>query len=76
MKLPQQHGKNPLKRYWIHEETTTLMLNNRICNTEKLKSIIHKFHVSRACGIDEIFCEHIAYAEPSVCLYPISLFHV
>jgi len=43
---------------------------------DKLGSPSHKLSPIRAAGEDEIFAEHIAYADPSMCFYHSNLFNV
>ena len=45
-----------------------------MCNSFKIKSLLHKLPLNRAAGKDEIFAEHIFYADSSVCNHLSSLF--
>jgi len=48
----------------------------RICNSYKIKSLLHKIPLDHVAGNDGIFAEHIFYADSSVCDYLSSLFNV
>ena len=47
-----------------------------MCNSFKIKSLLHKLPLNRAAGKDGIFAEHISYADSSVCNHLSSLFNV
>ena len=47
-----------------------------MCNSFKIKSLLHKLPLNRAAGKDGIFAEHIFYADSSVCNHLSSLFNV
>jgi len=47
-----------------------------MCNSYKIKSLLHGLPLDRAAGKDGIFPEHILYADASVCDYLSSLFNV
>jgi len=47
-----------------------------MCNSFKIKSLLHKLPLNRAAGKDGIFAEHIFYADSSVCNHLGSLFKV
>jgi len=47
-----------------------------MCKSFKIKSLLHKLPLNRAAGKDGIFAEHIFYADSSVCSYLSSLFNV
>jgi len=48
-------------------------IDELMCNSFKIKSLLHELPLNRAAGI---FAEHIAYADSSVCNHLSSLFHV
>ena len=47
-----------------------------MCNSFKVKALLHKQPLNRAAGKNGIFAEHIFYADLSVCNYLSSLFNV
>jgi len=47
-----------------------------MCNSFKIKSLLHKLPLDRAAGKDGIFAEHILYADSSVCSHLSNLFNV
>ena len=47
-----------------------------MCNSFKIKSLLHKLPLNRSSGKDGIFAEHIFYADSSVCNHLSSLFNV
>ena len=47
-----------------------------MCNSFKIKSLLHKLPLNRAAGKDSIFAEHIFYADSIVCNHLSSLFNV
>jgi len=47
-----------------------------MCNSFKIKSLLHKLPLNRAAGKDGIFGEHNFYADSSVCNHLSSLFNV
>ena len=51
-------------------------IDELICNSFKIKSLLHKLPLNRAAGKDGIFAEHIFYADSSVCNHLSSLFNV
>jgi len=51
-------------------------IDELMCNSFKIKSLLHKPPLSRAAGKDVIFAEHIFYADSSVCNHLSSLFNV
>ena len=51
-------------------------IDELICNSFKIKSLLHKLPLNRAAGKDGIFAEHIFYADSSVCNHLSSLFDV
>ena len=51
-------------------------IDELMCNSYKIKSLLHKLPLNRAAGKDGIFAEHIFYADSSVCNHLRSLFIV
>jgi len=51
-------------------------IDELMCNSFKIKSLLHKLPLDRAAGEDGIFSEQIFYADPSVCSHLSSLFNV
>ena len=51
-------------------------IDELMCNSFKIKSLLHKLPLNRAAGKDGIFAEHISYADSSVCNHLSSLFNV
>ena len=51
-------------------------IDELMCNSFKIKSMLHKLLLNRAVGKDGIFAEHIFHADSSVCNYLSSLFDV
>jgi len=51
-------------------------INDLICNSYKIKSVLHELPLDHAAGKDGMFAEHILFASASVCGYLSSLFHV
>ena len=51
-------------------------IDELMCNSFKIKSLLHKQPLNRAAGKDGIFAEHISYADSSVCNHLSSLFNV
>jgi len=51
-------------------------IDELMCNSFKIKSLLHKLPLNRAAGEDGIFAEHIFYAYSSVCNHLSSLFNV
>ena len=51
-------------------------IDELMCNSFKIKSLLHKLPLNRASGKDGIFAEHIFYADSSVCNHLSSLFNV
>ena len=49
-------------------------IDELMCNSFKIKSLLHKLTLNRAAGKDGIFAEHISYADSSVCNHLSSLF--
>jgi len=47
-----------------------------MCNSFKIKSLLHKLPLNGSSGKDGIFAEHIFYADSSVCNHLSSLFNV
>ena len=47
-----------------------------MCNSLKIKSLLHKLPLNRAAGKGGIFAEHISCADSSVCNHLSSLFNV
>ena len=47
-----------------------------MCNSFKIKSLLHKLPLNRAAGKDSIFAEHIFYTDSIVCNHLSSLFNV
>ena len=38
-----------------------------MCTAAKVEALLHKLPTGKACGKDEIFAEHIIYADLSIC---------
>jgi len=90
MKQSLSCGKNTLQHCWTHQKTVKSVIlwksiNSRgnfegiddlMCNSYKIKSLLHGLPLDRAAGKDGIFPEHILYADASVCDYLSSLFNV
>ena len=51
-------------------------IDELMCNSFKIKSLLHKLPLNRATGKDGILAEHISYADSSVCNHLSSLFNV
>ena len=51
-------------------------IDELMCNSFKIKYLLHKLSLNRAAGKDGIFAEHISYADSSVCNHLSSLFNV
>jgi len=51
-------------------------IDELMCNSFKIKSLLHKLRLNHAAGKDGIFAEHISYADSSVCNHLSSLFNV
>ena len=51
-------------------------IDELMCNSFKIKSLLHKLPLNRTAGKDGIFAEHIFYADSSVCNHLSSLFNV
>jgi len=51
-------------------------IDELMCNSFKIKSLLHKLPLDRAGGKDGIFAEHIFYADSSVNNHLSSLFNV
>ena len=51
-------------------------IDELMCNSFKIKSLLHKLPLNRAAGKDGIFAEHIFYTDSSVCNHLSSLFNV
>ena len=51
-------------------------IDELMCNSFKIKSLLHKLPLNRAAGKDGIFTEHIFYVDSSVCNHLSSLFNV
>jgi len=51
-------------------------IDELMCNSFKIKSLLHKLPLNGAAGKDDIFAEHIFYADSSVCNHLSSLFNV
>ena len=52
------------------------VIDDLMCISYKVKSLLHNLPLDRAAGSDGIFAEHIFYADSSVCDYLSSLFNV
>ena len=52
------------------------VIDELVCNSFKIKSLLHKLPLNRAAGKDGIFAEHISYADSSACNHLSSLFNV
>ena len=51
-------------------------IDELMCNSFKIKSLLHKLPLNCAAGKDVIFAEHILYADSSVCNHLSSLFNM
>ena len=51
-------------------------IDELMCNSFKITSLLHKLPLHREAGKDGIFAEHISYADSSVCNHLSSLFNV
>jgi len=51
-------------------------IDELMCNSFKIKSLLHKLSLNRTAGKYGIFAEHIFYADSSVCNHLSSLFNV
>jgi len=51
-------------------------IDELMCNSFKIKSLLYKLPLDHAAGKDDIFAEHIFYADSSVCNHLSSLFNV
>ena len=48
---------------------------NNLCKSDKPESLIHEHLPKCATGKDEMFVEHVTYADPNVCFYFSNLFN-
>ena len=89
MKQSLSCGKNNLRQCWTHQKFLKLVyfvkqninshgnferIDDWMCNSYKIKYLLHKLILERATGRGGIFAEHIFYADSSVCDYLSSLF--
>jgi len=51
-------------------------IDELVCNSFKIKSLLHKLPLDHAAGTDGIFAKHSFYADSSVCNHLSSLFNV
>jgi len=51
-------------------------IDELMCNSFKIKSMLHKLPLDGVAGKGDIFAEHIFYADSSVCSHLSSLFNV
>ena len=83
-------GENTFQHCWTHRKPWNWQfcasniishanfegIGDLMCNSFKIKSLLHKLPLTRAAGKDGFFAEHIFYADSSVCNHLSSLFNV
>ena len=50
-------------------------IDSQMCTAAKVEALLHKLPTGKACGKDEIFAEHIIYADLSICALLSTMFN-
>jgi len=64
------------KNYKLASKGIDEGIDELMCNSFKIKSLLYKLPLNRAAGKDGVFVEHIFYANSNVCNHLSSLFNV